>query len=950
MNNAPTYQELKRERDELMERVAKLEETVAELRERLERYTPMPHQTPHPTTVPQLSLDEKVALFRSLFRGREDVFARRWQSHDGSKSGYQPVCINEWKPQLCDKRRYKCAECPNRQFAPLTDADVYRHLEGRSADCRDVIGLYVINNDNTCHFLCADFDDKNCEHGFRGDVKAFVGVCRDWGVPCSVERSRSGNGAHIWIFFESPIRTGKARQLGNAILTEAMNRNALLTFKSYDRFFPNQDNLPDGGFGNLVALPLQGQARRQGNSVFIDEDFEPYPGQWSYLQRIEKLNENKVDQILQLHGYIPALGSLSTTSESKPWEPPTPPTIERGDFLSRLTIVKSNALFIPIGGLSAKVVNHLKRIASFRNPEFYSKQAMRFSTYNVPRIITCAEIIGDYLALPRGCEDAVRSFLEEKDMDFELVDKTNHGVPIAVTFSGALRDDQQEAVNTLREHSTGVLSATTAYGKTVAAIGMIAYCRVNALILVHTKALLDQWKLRLEEFLKINYQQEDDTPRRGRKKKWSPIGTLSSSGDSLHGIIDIALLQSCVADGEVKPFVKDYGMVIVDECHHVSAVNFERVLSKVTASRVYGLTATPIRKDGLQPIVFMQCGPIRYIADLQHQIANQSFARILVPRFTAYRSVDDENSNYAHVIQMLAEDEYRNKLIANDVQQALAENRSPIVLTSLTAHVETLSEMLQPHCKNVITLVGAESQKEKRLKMEQLQLIADNEPLVIVATGKYIGEGFDFPRLDTLFLALPVSWKGIIAQYAGRLHRDHEGKSEVSIYDYIDINVPLCETMYHRRLKGYAGIGYSLKPQGLFADMSEPTSRILEGQSFLTPFLRNLSQVQHSIVIACPKVRPGRQSRIMARLLDLAPQGIRITIVTREQNEHTDHLKLHGTQIVINENLTLNCAIFDRTAVWYGNVSILGYHNPNDNIITFHDSELATIILYALYK
>lgn len=900
--------------------------------------------------MPQLSLDEKVALFRSLFRGRENVFARRWQTRDGSKSGYQPVCVNEWNPQQCDKRKYKCAECPNRQFAPLTDADVFRHLEGKSTDCRDVIGLYVIQEDNTCHFLCADFDDKNCEHGFKGDVKAFMGVCREWGVRCSVERSRSGNGTHIWIFFASPIRAGKARQLGNAILTEAMNQDACLSFKSYDRFFPNQDTLPEGGFGNLVALPLQGQARKQGNSVFADDDFEPYPDQWAYLQRIQKLPENQVDEILRLHGNVPALGNLSTTSESKPWEPPTPPAIERSDFPERLTIVKSNALFFPIGGLSAKVVNHLKRIASFRNPEFYSKQAMRFSTYNVPRIITCAEIIGDYLALPRGCEDAVRAFFAEKDANFEFVDMTNHGVPIAVTFNGSLRDDQQEAVNVLSEQSTGVLSATTAYGKIIAAIGMIAHYQVSTLILVHTKALLDQWKQRLEEFLTINHQLEDDTPRRGRRKKWSPVGTLSSGGDSLHGIIDIALLQSCVTDGEVKPFVKEYGMVIVDECHHVSAVNFERVLKEVTAARVYGLTATPIRKDGHQPIIFMQCGPIRYTADPQHQMASKSFARILVPRFTAYRIVVNENANYSHVIQQLAEDEYRNRLIVNDVIDVMKEGRTPIVLTSLTAHIEALADMLKPHCDNVITLVGAESAKEKRLKMERLQGISDSEPMVIVATGKYVGEGFDCPRLDTLFLALPVSWKGIIAQYAGRLHRNYQGKDEVRIYDYIDINVPLCEAMYRRRLKGYAGIGYTLKPQGLFAEVAEPTSRILNGHSFLTPFLRNLSQVQRSIVIACPKVKPGRQSHIMARLIDLAPQGIRISIVTRETNEHTDRMQMYGIQIIINEDLTLNCAIFDRSVVWYGNVPILGYHSSNDNIITLHDPTLATTLLNNLLE
>ena len=473
---------------------------------------------------------------------------------------------------------------------------------------------------------------------------------------------------------------------------------------------------------------------------------------------------------------------------------------------------------------------------------------------------------------------------------------------------------------------------------------------MNTLILVHTKALLDQWRQKLGEFLVINHEQEELPPKHSRKKKWSPIGTLSSGGNSLHGIIDIALLQSCVSDDEVKPFIKDYGMVIVDECHHITAVSFERVLKEVTASRVYGLTATPIRKDGLQPIIFMQCGAIRYASGSNEQMASQSFTRLLVPRFTSFRNIGGSNDSYATVIQQLAEDEHRNRLIVEDVRKALAEKRSPIVLTDLTAHVATIAEMLTPHCNNVITLVGADSAKEKRLKMERLQGVDDNEPLVIVATGKYVGEGFDCPRLDTLFLALPVSWKGIIAQYAGRLHRDYEGKSEVCIYDYIDINVPLCEAMYRRRLKGYASVGYTLKPQGLFADVKDETSLIYDGQSFLSHFLRSLAQVKRSVVIACPRVKPGRNSQIMARLLDLVTQGIKIAVVTREPNEHTKRLQMHGAQIILKEDLSLNCAIFDRSVVWYGNVQIISYHNQNDNIVTLHNPELANTILDMLHS
>ena len=943
MNNVPSYQELKRERNALLKRIHQLEAELDKLHRQLSGIETEIEVAK--ASVVTLSLDEKVALFRSLFRGREDVFARRWQSRTSGKSGYQPVCVNEWNPVLCDKRKYQCAECPNRQFAPLTDTDIYRHLEGKSADFRDVVGLYVIREDNTCYFLCADFDDKNCEHGYENDVSAFVAVCRDWSVPCSVERSRSGNGAHVWIFFNEPIAAAKARKLGNVILTEAMNRDARLSFKSYDRFFPNQDMLPDGGFGNLVALPLQGQARRQGNSVFIDDNFLPYPDQWAYLQNIKKLAKTQVDDLLMRHATALPMGNLSSTSEAKPWVAPPAPIIDNSDFPGRLAVVKSNALYISLNGLSAKVANHLKRIASFKNPEFYSRQAMRLTTYNVPRIISCADIVDDYLVLPRGCEDAVRTFLKEKGASFDLTDETCHGTLIDVEFKGTLRSDQQVAVNELCAHNTGILSATTAFGKTVSAIGLIAHYHVNTLILVHTKALLDQWKQKLEEFLIINHEPKEIVPKRGRRRAWSPIGTLSSTSNSLHGIIDIALLQSCVNDKEVKPFVKDYGMVIVDECHHISAVNFERVLKAVRAARVYGLTATPIRKDGHQPIIFMQCGPIRYTADSRQQMQNQTFTRLLVPRFTAYRCVIEGNQPFTSVIAQLAEDEYRNRLIVDDVRNALKEGRSPIVLTSLTAHVETLAGLLKPHCDNLITLVGSESAKEKRLKIEQLQSIPNSEPMAIVATGKYVGEGFDCPRLDTLFLALPVSWKGLVAQYAGRLHRDHEGKSEVRIYDYIDINVPVCDAMYRRRLKGYASIGYSLKPQGLFADMKDETSLIYDGQSFLTPFLRSLSQVKRSIVIASPKVKPGRNSQIMTRLLDLVTQGIHITIITREHNGHTVQLQTHGVQVVINENITLNCAIFDRSVVWYGNVQFLGYHSASDNVITLHNAELATTII-----
>ena len=659
-----------------------------------------------------LSIDERLRLFQSLFKGRKDVFARRWFSKTTGKSGYQPVCINEWKQGICDKKKYRCVICPNRNFAPLTTQDMYRHLEGKDESCYDVVGLYAIMQDNNCAFLCADFDDKNCKYGYKEDVLAYVGVCREWLIPYAIERSRSGNGAHVWIFFEAPLPASKARRLGNAILTEAMTRNGQMSFNSYDRFFPNQDYLPEGGFGNLVALPLQGQARRKENSVFVDNDFLVYKDQWAFQYNLKKIQESTIDQLLRLH-YQEELGKLSMSSENKPWVTPLPQNITQEDFHAKVEIIKADKLYIPLKAVSAKVLNHLKRIAAFKNPEFYSKQALRLSTYAIPRIISCFDITNEYLAMPRGCEDATRSFLNDDAVTYTIIDKTNHGNKISVSFQGEEREEQLEAINALLPYTNGILHATTAFGKTVTAAAIIARKKVNTLIFVHSKALLKQWHDRLTEFLNIEYPQHEEKNKRGRRKVFSPIGCFDSSGNTLHGIIDIALIQSCLDEDGVKPFVQDYGLVIVDECHHVSSITFEQVLMSIKAHTIYGLTATPIRKDGHQPIIFMQCGPIRFTTDAKSQIAKQSFDRFLIPRFTSYNSILEDRLSIATLYKYLSEDEIRNNLIVEDICKAVNTGRTPIILTNRTAHVSVLAEKLKATIKNVISLTGIGTTKEK---------------------------------------------------------------------------------------------------------------------------------------------------------------------------------------------------------------------------------------------
>ena len=904
-----------------------------------------------------LSIDERIRLFQSLFKGREDVFARRWFSKTTGKSGYQPVCINEWKQGLCDKKKYRCAICPNRNFAPLTTQDTYRHLEGKDEYCCDVVGLYAIMQDNNCAFLCADFDDKNCKYGYKEDVLAYVGVCREWLIPYAIERSRSGNGAHVWIFFEAPLPASKARRLGNAILTEAMTRNGQMSFNSYDRFFPNQDYLPEGGFGNLVALPLQGQARRKQNSVFVDNDFLVYKDQWAFLYNLKKIQESTIDQLLRLH-YQEELGKLSMSSENKPWVTPLPQNITQEDFHAKVEIIKADKLYIPLKAVSAKVLNHLKRIAAFKNPEFYSKQALRLSTYAIPRIISCFDITNEYLAMPRGCEDATRSFLNDNAVTYTIIDKTNHGNKISVSFQGEEREEQLEAINALLPYTNGILHATTAFGKTVTAAAIIARKKVNTLILVHSKALLKQWHDRLTEFLNIDYPQHEEKNKRGRRKVFSPIGCFDSSGNTLHGIIDIALIQSCLDEDGVKSFVQDYGMVIVDECHHVSSITFEQVLMSIKAHTIYGLTATPIRKDGHQPIIFMQCGPIRFTTDAKSQIAKQSFDRFLIPRFTSYNSILEDRLSIATLYKYLSEDEIRNNLIVEDICKAVNTGRTPIILTNRTAHVSVLAEKLKATIKNVISLTGIGTTREKREAMQRLQTIPDSEQLVIVATGKYVGEGFDYPRLDTLFLALPISWKGLLTQYAGRLHREYEGKKDVRIYDYIDIHEPICDSMYRKRLKGYAAIGYktiNTAQPTLFDHINDISSSIAEnqifnGSTFYRPYTSDLTKAKRSIVISSPKLYRTEKNPLVTLLKELAQQGIEILITTAAENEQTVFIQSKGLSVKVKPKLSLYTTIIDKEVVWYGSINTLGYASKDDNMIKVTDIYLANELIEMVHK
>ncbi|MEJ6120345.1 DEAD/DEAH box helicase [Vibrio sp. 2-Bac 85] len=725
----------------------------------------------------RLSSSQKIDIFMKLFRGRQDIYANRWQNKQG-RSGYSVSCHNEWQQGKCNKPKVKCMECVHQAFKTLDQQANYDHLAGKYT-----LGLYPLLEDNRCWLLAADFDKSDWQEA----VSAFRKACIALNVPCSVERSRSGNGAHIWVFFESPVFAKDARQLGFMLLDKAMEFHAGLSFESYDRLFPNQDILPIGGFGNLIALPLQHTPRQQGNSVFIDADFNPYFDQWAYLVSTEKLTSKQLEMIVN------DKKDLKISSERKPW---ALKYVEERETISgcpaKLTLVLANRLYINIAALPQALLARLKRIASFSNPVFFKTQALRFSTNGIPRFICLAEVENGYLALPRGCFDEISSLLANNGIEIVLDDKRKLGTRLKeLKFKGDLRKDQKKAVAALAQHDFGVLHAPTAFGKTVTAIGLIHRRKVNTLILVHSRQLLDQWKERLSAFLDC-----------------CEVGLIGGGKRKSTGEVDIATYQSLInrKDNSVDSLLYDYGQVIIDECHHISAPNYERLLNEVHAKYVLGITATPNRQDGHQPIIFMQAGPIR------HVVVNESNKFIQQVRLSRLQSelpseLSDTGNrpHIADVYRWLMSDDKRNALIVADILSVVEQQRHPIVLTERREHAQLLGDLLSQKGILFQLLRGAMSVKERDQAMTAL-----DETQVIIATGKYIGEGFDLPKLDTLFLVLPISWKGSLVQYVGRIQRQFEGKEKVIVFDYLDSSLPMLERMYKKRTKGYEALGFAI--------------------------------------------------------------------------------------------------------------------------------------------
>lgn len=687
---------------------------------------------------------EKIALFRRLFKGREDVFAVRFESKTGEK-GYKPARDLEYN-----------------HIIPITDQVIHHHLQGKMT-----IGIYPVLQDQTCYFLALDFDGKQ----WKNDVLVFMKTCKILSIPAYVERSRSGEGAHIWMFFKEKVLAKTARQLGHFLLEEAQKDGYKLT--TFDRMFPNQDYVSKEGFGNLIALPFQKSVAKDGHTLFVDASFNIFFDQWIYLSTIQRMSNE------QIHLMIQSSPIIVEEKENYNLMP-----------MKNVTILMKNGLYINKQQINQYLLEKLKKLASFSNPNYYRAKSKRLSTADIPKSIQCFSANAESLILPRGLMEQVQQLLKAENISCTIDNQSYEGEEIDIKFTGKLTVQQNETVETISKHQYGVLSATTGFGKTVVGAAMIAKRGVNTLIIVHRTQLMKQWIEQLKTFL-----QTDD----------SQIGQIGGGANKPTSVIDVVTIQSLSRNNQVASFITQYGQVIIDECHMISAFTFERVLKQIRPKYILGLTATPKRKDGLHPIIEMQCGPIRKHIEAKNQAKIRPFHHRLIKRETQFKT---KESDFHKISQAILQDEERNAMIFNDVLTALDQKRTPIILTERIEHVEDMHDRFRGFVKNIIILTGKMTKKERKLAIEHLKKVASSEERLIIATGQYIGEGFDDARLDTLFLTMPITWKGTLQQYVGRLHRDYDSKEEVQVYDYVDHHVPSLQAKFKTRLTGYKSMGY----------------------------------------------------------------------------------------------------------------------------------------------
>lgn len=902
---------------------------------------------------------DKLELFRNLFTGRKDVHAHGYRRKDGG-IGYTPACANEWKPGICPKanhHRIKCAECRSRTFLELNDAAIIAHFKGSDDRLRDVIGQYVLDKDCNTNVLVIDFDKAD----WKEATNAIRLVVKNHGINAAVERSRSGNGAHIWFFFLEPINAKTARDIGSCLIAEAAALNKTITFEAFDRMIPAQSTIPEGGFGNLIALPFQGKAQREGNSVFVDERFEPFPDQWLYLSQIQLISRATVDRLIEDTKNKPlgiATAAATNKTRRNVQKPRKRLPLTPRDFPSNLLVTQADMLYIPEKSLSPAAQMEIRRLATFANPEFFRAQSMHQSVFGKPRLIDLSELRDGRVAIPRGCKAQLEQLIQEAHVTAHYSDERSTGNPIEMAFKGTLHPEQQIAADQMLEYEDGIMSAPTGFGKTVIGAYLIAAVGLPALVIVPKTALIAQWKSQLERFLDITDTREPVRTPKGRISKKQPplIGQIGGGKTAVSGLIDVASFQSLSGKdsqtGEpiVKNLVRNYGLIICDECHHAAAPQLELVLKSAPAKYVYGLSATPERSDGLTRALSMLCGPVRYVVDPKTQAIQQGIQRIVRPRFTGIRlPTYGPGASFNQILDLLCVHAARNEAIIEDALEAASNGRHPLVLSKRKKHAEELCRLLQSRGHEPILLTGEIDAKERKAILKSLPSF-EHDHRIIVATESLLGEGFDLSYLDTLLIATPISWDGSITQQAGRLHRSHEGKQRVEIFDYVDLSIPMFARMYQKRLKTYAKLGYEV-----FAandNRQDDRNILVRSARAVEALVNDIENASKSIFIAAPYASAACLEKLAAALADAATRGIalEISIASTPRDDVKAIFAEMNVNYLIKAEGRMCASVIDEETVWYGAIPLLAFPKKEDCSIRFKSSEVAAELLSEIQR
>lgn len=848
-------------------------------------------------------------------------------------------------------------------------------MQGNAYNASDVIGVYPLLSNGTCRFMVFDFDnhDKNAEEKdfansddtWVEEVESMREICVLNGIEPLVERSRSGRGAHVWIFFDKPIDASFVRKFGFALLDKGAEQINLKSFKYYDRMLPAQDSLPeDSAVGNLIALPLQGKALQDGNSAFIDGNWNAYPNQWETLFNKPRLSQEFLEEkIKEWSNIIDDIAANAAESDrEKPWN--RMQHFNKNDVEGKLHIILSNGIYVDNTNLKAAMQNRIRRMAAISNPVFYKNQAIGTSNYDTARWIYLGkDHLSGYIQIPRGLQDELWENIKQADIDYEMEDERQQGRKINVDFKGELRPEQDKALKELIKYDNGILHAATAFGKTVVSSAIIAQKKINTLIILESSALIEQWKEALEKFLNINEGLPTYETKTGRvRKRKSLIGTLQGAHDSMTGIIDIAMAGSLCKKGKYHKMMNEYGLVLIDECHHSASETIANVLKEVKAKYVYGVTATPKRGDGLEKINYMLIGPIRYSYTAKEKAKEQGIQHLVYPRFTRTvppRGVITDKMHPNEAYEIIHNNDVRDEQIIEDVKNCVAAGRTPVVLSRYKDHSEKFYERLKNYADHVFLMTGNNSKKEHRKILEQMHQVDKNESLILIATGSLVGEGFDFPRLDTLFMATPVSFRGVVEQYAGRLNRDYAGKENVIIYDYVDNHIPMFNNMYMKRLKAYKQIGYEFG-DGL-QTVKQTVNAIYDGNNYSENYHKDLLDSNKNIIISSPVISGSKVYELINMLKEKQMSGVQVTIVTWTPDSYgfgdaAYWMQLHedmrraGFYIRTVEEYCDRFAVIDQEVVWYGNINLLAKDKVDDSIMRVRNKGIAGELMEITFR